>query len=198
MSGDAGNINYRAAALLAHRWENGLHGFNRAEEICFKHAAEGRHLHGCNFIGQAVARVVDPNVDAMKVMAGEADDAVDFLAIADVAGEGERAICFANARAGSFGASGISGENDAISAIVDEDFGDGFANSHGAAGDDDYFLCNFLHVELVVCWMGLCQAVEFACGENGAWRTEIARARRRILCIHSSYFRVRSSGVHLP
>jgi hypothetical protein len=86
-----------------------------------------------------MAGVIDPDIDALKVVQGEADDAVDLFAIGNVAGERQSIFGVANAGAGSFGAGGVAREQNDPAAAVNEEFGNCFTDAHRSAGHDHDF-----------------------------------------------------------
>ncbi len=115
-------------------------------------------------IEQAVSGVVDPDVAAIEVMQGQAEDAVNLFAMANVAGEGQSAIGMADAAAGSFGASGIAREHDEVGAVIGEDFGDRFADAHGSASNNDDFAGK-------ICSEGSCRAFSLPAKASQGRRT---------------------------
>ena len=92
MPGDAGHIDNRSRSLLLHDRQHRLHGFHRAEKVCFERLAHLRHVDARRPIQNSVAGIVNPDVDPQEMMHGQANDAVDFFAIAHVAGKRKRLI----------------------------------------------------------------------------------------------------------
>jgi hypothetical protein len=84
-----------------------LHTRDRPEEIGIESLAAESHVHICDGIHQPVTGVVNPNVDAPEMVQGEADDAIDFLAVADVTGKRQGPFAMADAAAGRFSAPGV-------------------------------------------------------------------------------------------
>ena len=95
----------------------------------------GCHIHASNGVEHAVAGVVDPDINPLEVMNGQADGAVDLFAMADVASQREGTVAVADAGAGGFGASGITGQKRDAGSLIDKKFGNGFADAHRSAGD---------------------------------------------------------------
>ena len=83
--------------------------------------------------------VVDPDIDALKVVQGEADDAVDLFAVANIAGERQRVFGVADAVAGGFGAGRVPREQHDPGLFIGKKFGDGFADAHRGASDHNNF-----------------------------------------------------------
>src|SRR5450432_784756 len=131
MSGDARNIDDCPRALLLHDWDHRLHAFDGPEKIGVEQLAEIGHLHAGDRIQQSVAGVVDPDIDVVEVMHGEADDAVDFFAMTYIARQSQSLLRMSNARARSFRAPGIAGKHHRLRSLLDEKLGDRLANSHG-------------------------------------------------------------------
>ena len=55
-----------------------------------------------------MAGIVDPDINALEVMKGQREDTINFLRVANVAGEGYGAIGITNACTGGFGAGGVA------------------------------------------------------------------------------------------
>src|ERR1019366_3817322 len=108
VTGDAGNIDDRARGLLLQDGDHGLHGGERAEEICIEGIAGKGHIHLRHGIEDAVAGIVHPNVDAAEATHGETNPLANLPALADVASKRQRALGMADAAAGSFGAGGVA------------------------------------------------------------------------------------------
>ena len=108
MSGDAGYVDNGSRSLLLHYENRRLHGEDGPEEISVEHIAACGHIHVSDRVLQSVACVVDPEIDTFKVVQSEAEDAVNFLAVAHVAGECQGAIGVADSAPSGFGASSIA------------------------------------------------------------------------------------------
>src|SRR5207245_5229946 len=88
------------------------------------------HVHGGDGVRHSVSRIVNPDVDSVVVMESEAEDALDLLAIAYVAGQSERALGVADAAAGRFGAAGIAGEQNNARTVVGKCLCNGLTNAN--------------------------------------------------------------------
>lgn len=148
MPSDTGNVDNCPAALLAHDVNRGLHGGDNAEEIRFEHLVACAHIHLRNRIEQAMSGIVDPNINALKMMQGERDDAVDFFRVANITGESDGAFSMSDAVASGLGARSITREQNHICSLIDEKLGDSFADTHGSPGDNDDFPLQF-HARVV-------------------------------------------------
>src|SRR5580692_12948139 len=100
MPGHARYVDDRPRALLLHHRNHSLHGFDRPEEISFKGLATRGYIHVSDGIQYSVAGVINPYVDALEVVKGKADDAINLLAVTHIAGEPQRAFTVANTPAG--------------------------------------------------------------------------------------------------
>jgi hypothetical protein len=76
---NAGNIDDRSAALLAHDRDYGLHRRHRAEEIRFEQFVTGGHFQLRNRVKQSVASIVGPHIDALEMMQSKGEDAIDLF-----------------------------------------------------------------------------------------------------------------------
>jgi hypothetical protein len=108
MPGHARYIYDRPRALLLHHGNHSLHGFDRPEEIGFKGLATGGHTHVRDGIQYSVAGVINPYVDALEVVEGEADDAINLLAITYVAGEPQGPFAVEDTPAGRLSPLGVA------------------------------------------------------------------------------------------
>jgi len=83
--------------------------------------------------------IVDPDVNAAKVMDGQPDHPINLFAIADVTRKRQSTLHMSDPRAGGFGTAGISREQNHFRALIGKPFCDGLANTHRGAGDHYYF-----------------------------------------------------------
>ena len=96
--------------MLLHHRQRGLHAGNGPEKIgveCLPHCC---HIHIGDGVQQAVPGIVDPHIDSLIVMQSQADDAVDFFAVADVTGQRQGTVGMTDTSASSFGPSGVARE----------------------------------------------------------------------------------------
>src|SRR5690348_14416133 len=130
MSGDAGDVDNRAGALLLHDGNHCLHGFQGAKEICVEDFAAFGHAHAGEGGEDSASGIVYPNVDALKVMKGEAYGAVEFFAMANVAGERYGFLRPADSGARSLGARRVAREQHNTCSVVDEELCNSLADAH--------------------------------------------------------------------
>ena len=139
------------------------------KKLVSKVSCNGVHVDVGDRIHEAVAGVVDPDVDALKVVQGEADDAVDLFAVADIAGERQCVFGVADAFAGGFGASRIAREQHHPGALIGKQFGDGFSDAHGSAGDHHNFSGNtdlaIAHLQVCPLFFAIFAALCDLCGK---------------------------------
>lgn len=93
---------------MLHYGDHRLRRRDRSKKIRLKHVATSGHIHPGHRIDESVAGVVDPQVDPPEVMQRRVDHPVNFLAMANVAGEGKRAFGSAYSSAGRFGTRGVA------------------------------------------------------------------------------------------
>src|SRR5450631_142789 len=153
VSGNARDVDDCPATFFAHCWRHCLDAVDGAEEIGFEQFAQCGRLHIGDRVADANARVIDPHIDAIKMVQREGKRAADVFAIANVAGEGERAVGVAHAVTGGLGATRIARQQHDARAFVGKDFGNRFPNSHGSAGHDHDFPCHF-HGDPCIAWSG--------------------------------------------
>jgi len=130
MPGNTGDIDDRTATLLTHDWDDGLHRGEGAEEVGVEQIAAGVHVGLGNGVEEAVAGVVDPDIDPLEVMQRERENTIDFFGVADVAGKGDGTIENADAGASRFGASGIARKKNHRCAFLYKSFCDRFSDAH--------------------------------------------------------------------
>ena len=106
------------------------------------------HFHLCDGIHQSVAGVIDPDVDALEMMQGQAENAIDLLGVANIAGKRDGAFGKADALAGGLGPRRIAREQHDACSLLRKNFGDGLADAHGGARDHDHFASEF-HARVV-------------------------------------------------
>src|SRR6516164_2446232 len=82
-----------------------------------------------------MSSVVDPNVDAMKVMQSQPDHAVNFLGMPDVTRESGCALRQPDAIARRLSARRIARQQDHTGALLGKQVRNGFADTHRSAGD---------------------------------------------------------------
>src|SRR5579862_5370857 len=87
--------------------------------------------------------IIDPDVDSFEVMQCEAENAVDFFGVANVAGKGGCAFEETHSCARGFGTRGISREQHDARALGRECFRNRLANAHRCARDYDYLTVEF-------------------------------------------------------
>ena len=133
-----------------------LHAGDGAEEISFEQFAHGGSLHIGNRVADAHARVIHPYIDAIKVVKRERKRAADIFAIADIAGQGERAVGVADPVAGGLGAIGIARQQHDAGAFVGKNLGDSLPNSHGSSGHHHDFSFH-LHGDPCIAWRAASQ-----------------------------------------
>lgn len=75
--------------------------------------------------------IVDPDIDAVKVMYGESYDAINFFAVPHIAWQGESLIGMADSRPGSFRAAGVAGKHHHLRSTICENLRDRFSDAHG-------------------------------------------------------------------
>ncbi len=139
VTGNARDIDDRSRTLLLHHGQCGLHAGDRPEEISVEGFPAGVHVHVSDRVHESVAGVVDPDIDALKVMQGKTDDAVNLFAVADVARERQGVLDVADALARGFGASRIPREQHNLGAFVGKKLRDRFSDTHGSARDHHNF-----------------------------------------------------------
>jgi hypothetical protein len=83
---------------LFHDRDDSLHCFDSPEEIRIEHLTAIGHAHIRNRVEQAVPGVVDPDIDSLKVMHNETDRSVNFLTMANIAGDRQGLIGAADPR----------------------------------------------------------------------------------------------------
>ena len=99
-----------------------------------------------------MAGIVYPHIDPIEMMQCQAEHPVDFLAIAHIAGERQCAFGVTNPVAGGFCSASIARKQDHSGAVVRENSGKRFADSHGSAGHYDNLAGHvdfFAHAELL-------------------------------------------------
>ena len=139
VTGDARDIDNRSRTLPLHHRQRRLHAGDCPEEIGVEGFTHSVHVDLSDRVHEAVAGVIDPDIDALKVVQGEADHAVNLFAVADIAGERQCVLRVANAFARGFGAPRIAREQHDPGAFVGEKFRDRLADTHGSARDHHNF-----------------------------------------------------------
>jgi hypothetical protein len=84
------------------------------------------------------------------MMHGEVDDFIDLFPVADIAGESESPFGISDSSTRSIRAAGITGKKYNIGAMLHEDFGNRFSNTHGSARHHGHF-SGKIHVVLLFC-----------------------------------------------
>src|SRR5690349_12347346 len=88
VSGNAGNVDDRAASLLLHDRYNRLHAFECAEQVRVENLAHVGHGDAVERSQDTPARVVDPDVDSLEMMKREPNGSIDFFTMPDIASQG--------------------------------------------------------------------------------------------------------------
>jgi uncharacterized protein YcfJ len=83
------------------------------------------------------------------VVHGEAEDTVDFLAMADIAGKGQSSITVADASSSGFEAIEVTRQHDDGRTLTREQFRKRLANAHRSASNDGNF-AGYVHALLVL------------------------------------------------
>jgi len=86
-----------------------------------------------------VSRVIDPHIDALKMMHSKSDRTIDFFTITHIAGERQGLVELSDAGASCFYAAGVSRQQHHTRTLLDEELCDGLADPHGSASDDCHF-----------------------------------------------------------
>ncbi len=111
---------------------------------------QSSHLGLRNGIQQTVSGVIDPDVDALEVMQRKREHAVDFLGVADVAGQGDGAFGTTDPQASRLGASRIARQQNHARSFLCKTLGNCLADSHGSARDHNNF-ARKVHARVVFC-----------------------------------------------
>src|SRR5581483_795953 len=99
-------------------------------------------------IEQTMTGIVDPHIHTLKVMQREAEDAVDFFGVADVAAQCHGSVRESNSTPRRFRSRLIARQHDNVCAFGCKLFRDRLADTHRGAGDYDYRSVEF-HVRVV-------------------------------------------------
>src|SRR5580658_1786804 len=132
MSGNAGNINNAAAAILTHDRDHRLHASDSAKEIGLKQFAQRRSFHLSHRVADADARIINPDIHAMKVLHRERKRAVNLIALANITSQSKRTLRVANSLPSSLSAARITRKQHHASARIHKNLGNGLPNSHGS------------------------------------------------------------------
>ena len=146
--GHTRDVDDAAAALFAHHRNHSLHGRQWAEEVGLEKFVGGRHVHLRNGVEQAVSRIVDPNIDSLEMMQGEAKNAIDLFRVANVAREGNGALRKCDTSTRRFCPGGDTREQDHIRTCGRKSLGNRLPDTHGSACDYDYLSVEF-HARVV-------------------------------------------------
>ena len=139
MSGDAGDIEDQPPPSSSIAGMTACMQATMPKKLGLEKFAADRHLHFGNRVAHADASVPSTQTSTRSNWRDHPQGAVDLLADADVAGQGEGAIGVADPMAGGLGAARIARKQYDAGAVAGEDFGDGFSDAHEGAGDDHDF-----------------------------------------------------------
>jgi hypothetical protein len=118
-------------------------------EVGFEHLVTGGHLHLRNRVEQTVSGIVDPYVDALEMMQGEREDAVDLFRVTDVARKRDRAIGKADACARNLGPGSVARQHHHARSLLRKSFRNCLADAHRGARNHNHFPCEF-HARVVI------------------------------------------------
>ena len=139
MPSDTRDVDDRSRALLLHDWDHCLHGGNCAEEIDIESIAARSHIHLGDRISHSAAGVIDPEIDAAKVVQRKTHNAINLLAVTHIAGKCKRAVGMTEAVAGGLSATCITRQQHDSRPAIRKNSCYRFANAHGGAGDNNHF-----------------------------------------------------------
>src|SRR3954447_6396060 len=148
VSGNARDVNDGAAALPAHYRDHSVHRRHGTKKVRLEQVMACMHVGLCNGIEESVSCVVDPDIDALEVMQGQCEYAINFFRVPHIAGESDGAIYKADTGSCSFCAGLVTREHDDTGSLRSELLRNRFSDAHRCPGDYDYRSVEF-HVRVV-------------------------------------------------
>jgi hypothetical protein len=119
VTGDAGDVDDRAAALLLHHWSHHLHGLNHGKQVGLKHPPAFSEIHVRDRIHESVTGIVHPHIHSSQAAQRGCEHAFEIFAFGNVGGDGN-GIRAANASARGFEPLGITRHQNKAGAVGGE------------------------------------------------------------------------------